>query len=350
MYCAPKAVRSIRALAPYPAEVDALPVIDVGPLVGGDGEPAATASEIDAACREVGFFYISGHGIDPDLQDRLDALARATFALPGDQKAEIAMVRGGVAWRGWFPLGGELTSGRADQKEGLYFGAELPSHHPRVTAHTPLHGPNLFPDQVPALREVVLRYLEQMTALGHALLRGMAIGLGLDVDWFDRNLTSDPLVLFRIFRYPPLAVAADDADWGVAEHTDYGLLTILGQDAAGGLEVHGPSGWIDAPPIPGTFICNLGDMLERMTGGRYRSTPHRVRNRGDRDRLSFPFFFDPAWDATVVPVPLAGESTAAARTRWDEEDVFAFDGTYGDYLLAKVGKVFPALRDDVLEP
>jgi len=121
------------------------------------------------------------------------------------------------------------------------------------------------------------------------------------------------------------------------------LLTILRQDAHGGLQVHAPSGWIDAPPLPGTFVCNLGDMLERMTGGRYRSTPHRVRNTGTSDRLSFPFFLDPAWDAEVLPVPLAGEAPAAARARWDDEDVFAFTGTYGDYLWTKVRRVFPDL-------
>jgi isopenicillin N synthase-like dioxygenase len=123
---------------------------------------------------------------------------------------------------------------------------------------------------------------------------------------------------------------------------------MLAQDDAGGLEVHTPTGWVVAPPLPGTFVCNLGDMLERMTGGRYRSTPHRVRNRSGSDRLSFPFFFDPSWDAEVLPVPLAGEGAAEARARWDGEDVFAFTGTYGEYLLGKVGKVFPDLKASVL--
>lgn len=331
----------------YPAAVDELPVIDVGPLVRGGAEALAVGRQIDAACREFGFFSISGHGVDANLAVQLEAVSRRVFALPEDQKAEIAMARGGRAWRGWFPFEGELTSGRPDRKEGIYFGAELSPDDPRVRAGTPLHGPNPFPKQVPELRDVVLAYVAAMTELGHALLRGIGLGLGLEADWFHQNLTADPVTLFRIFRYPPEA-GVTDPNWGVAEHTDYGLLTILLQDASGGLEVHARSGWTAAPPIPGTFVCNLGDMLERMTGGRYRSTPHRVRNSSGRDRLSFPFFLDPAWDARVVPVPLPGEGAVEARARWDGEDVFAFDGTYGEYLLGKVGRVFPDLRDGVL--
>ncbi len=324
-------------------------MIDVTALVAGAGDPLTPAAEIDQACREFGFFYLTGHGIDPALQARLDAHARAFFALPEAQRAELGMERGGPAWRGWFPPEGELTSGRPDRKEGIYFGAELPPDDLRVRAGTPLHGANLFPSQVPELRDAVLSYLTSMTTLGHAVMRGVALGLGLSADWFHRNLTADPLILFRIFRYPPeTGVAAPN--WGVAEHTDYGLLTMLRQDDAGGLEVHAPTGWIEAPPIPDTFVCNIGDMLERMTGGRYRSTPHRVRNRSGRDRLSFPFFFDPSWEAEVLPVPLADESAAEARTRWDGEDLFAFTGTYGEYLLEKVGKVFPDLRSSVLDP
>jgi isopenicillin N synthase-like dioxygenase len=329
--------------------VQQLPVIDVAPLVAGAGDLDGVAGAIDRACREHGFFYVSGHGVSEDLQERLDRSARAFFTLPEADKAAIAMARGGRAWRGWFPLEGELTSGRADRKEGLYLGAELGPDHPQVRAGAPLHGANLFPEQVPGLRSAVLEYLHSMTQLGHTLMRGVALALGLDGGWFREHLTADPLILFRIFRYPPEA-GVDEPNWGVAEHTDYGLLTILRQDGLGGLEVHAPSGWIDAPPLPGTFVCNLGDMLERMTGGRYRSTPHRVRNEGDVDRLSFPFFFDPAWDAEVLPVPLEGEGAAQARARWDDEDVFAFTGTYGEYLWGKVGKVFPDLKDRVVEP
>lgn len=326
-----------------------LPVIDVGPLVGGDGDIAAVADAIDRACRTHGFFYVAGHGVGEELQQRLHDAARAFFALPTAHKEAVAMARGGRAWRGWFPLEGELTSGRPDRKEGLYFGAELGADDPRVVAGLPLHGPNLFPAEVPELRVAVLDYLDAMTTLGHQLVRGMALALGLPADWFDENLTSDPLVLFRIFRYPP-DPGSHGAGWGVAEHTDYGLLTILRQDDLGGLQVHAGTGWIDAPPIPGTFVCNLGDMLERITGGQYRSTPHRVRNTGGDDRLSFPFFFDPAWQAEVLPVPFSGEAPHEARARWDGEDVHAFTGTYGEYLLGKIGKVFPELRQQALDP
>ena len=317
-----------------------VPLIDVAALVSGT-EPARVAREIDAACRDTGFFAITGHGVDPTLCARLDVLAREFFALDDATKAEIAMARGGHAWRGWFPVGGELTSGRPDQKEGIYFGSEQPPD-PR-----PLHGPNLFPAHPADLRRAVLEYLDALTALGHALLRGIALGLGLDAQWFDRELTNDPTILFRIFHYPPLANTDDS--WSVGEHTDYGLLTVLLQDGTGGLEVRARDGWRAVPPIPGAFVCNLGDMLERMTGGTYKSTPHRVRNPSDRGRVSCAFFFDPGWDARVQAIPGVDVAGDDGTDRWDGVSVHAFSGTYGEYLIDKVAKVFPALRDEVLE-
>jgi isopenicillin N synthase-like dioxygenase len=331
------------------SDVRGVPVIDVSALVadpagGADDAVDAVARAVDAACREVGFFYVVGHGVDDALPRRLDALAREFFALGEDEKAAIAMPVAGPAWRGWFPLGGELTSGVPDGKEGVYFGAELGPDHPRVRAGVPLHGANLFPARPSELGPTVLAYLDAMTSLGHLLMAAVARGLGLDAGWFARDLTADPTVLFRIFHYPP----SPPDGWGVAEHTDYGLLTILHQDDVGGLEVHTPGGWVDAPPIPGSFVCNLGDMLERMTGGAYRSTPHRVRNRSRADRVSCAFFFDPSWDAEILPVPVGG-AAREGRPRWDDADPLAFEGTYGDYLLAKVAKVFPALSDGVTD-
>jgi isopenicillin N synthase-like dioxygenase len=315
-----------------------LPVVDLR-------SPAAdAAAAVDDACRGIGFFYLVGHGVDPALADRLDGAARGFFARPDGEKAAIAMAHGGRAWRGWFPLGGELTSGVPDGKEGLYFGAELGPDHPRVAAGTPLHGPNVFPAEPAALRGAVLAWLDAMTALGHRLAGLVAVALGIDPGWFARTVTADPTILFRIFRYPPSP--APGSGWGVAEHTDYGLLTILRQDDAGGLEVRTATGWVDAPPVPGSFVVNIGDMLDRMTGGRYRSTPHRVRNTSGRDRISLAFFFDPSWDAEVVPLPMDGAPAPDdAATRWDGTSLAAWHGTYGEYLLAKVARVFPDLAD-----
>jgi polar amino acid transport system ATP-binding protein len=295
---------------------------------------------------------VTHHGVDEALCDRLEDLSRRFFALDEPTKMQWRMALGGRAWRGYFPLGGELTSGRPDWKEGLYLGAELGDDHPLVRAGAPVHGRNLFPDdaRLPGFRETVLDYLAALTTLGHRLMEGIALSLDLPAGYFAERYTADPLILFRLFNYPTRPVPpGTDALWGVGEHTDYGLLTILRQDAIGGLQVKTRSGWIAAPPLPHSFVCNIGDMLDRMTGGRYRSTPHRVRlNTSGTDRLSMPFFFDPNFAARVQPIEgLAGADDDSAA-RWDHANVHAFDGTYGDYLLGKVGKVFPALKQQVL--
>jgi isopenicillin N synthase-like dioxygenase len=322
-----------------------LPVIDVSTLVE-HGDPRAAAGEIEAACRDSGFFYVTGHGVPGELVRRLDAVSREFFELPEAEKNEIAMAKGGRAWRGFFPIGAELTSGRPDIKEGIYFGTELDRMDPRVQAGLPLHGPNLFPRQLPQFRPIVLEYLDAMTGVAQAVLRGIAVSLGLAAHYFESSYTANPTVLFRIFHYPPQPAGTED--WGVGEHTDYGLLTLLAQDDNGGLEVYTRTGWVPAPPVKGTFVCNIGDMLDRLTGGWYRSTPHRVRNISGRQRLSFPFFFDPDFTAKVPPLPGRARVDGEGRPRWDGADLQAFDGTYGEYLLGKVGKVFPQLREAVL--
>jgi isopenicillin N synthase-like dioxygenase len=324
--------------------MDHLPLIDLR------ATPQDVARGIGQACRAHGFFYVVGHGVDESLGERLDALSRSFFALAEATKARWAMPLGGRAWRGWFPLGGELTSGRPDWKEGLYLGSELPDDHPRVAAGVPLHGKNLIPgdDVVPQFRRVILEWMAQVTELGHRVMEGIAGSLGLPAAYFAGAYTADPLILFRIFQYPsrPIPEGLDVRD-GVGEHTDYGLLTLLRQDTVGGLQVRSAAGWIEAPPVPGSFVCNIGDMLDRMTGGLYKSTPHRVRlNTSGRDRLSFPLFFDPDFDARIAPIRSAATDDHA--TRWDGASVHAFDGTYGDYLLGKIGKVFPDLKRSVL--
>lgn len=326
-----------------------IPLIDITGLFMNSPQKYEVAKQINVACRDYGFFYVTGHGVSKELEVKLEHLSRQFFAQPVPVKEEIRMERGGRAWRGYFPVGGELTSNKPDMKEGVYFGAELDETHPLVQQKVPLHGSNLFPKNIPEFKETVLEYIDVMTTLGHTIMVGIALSLNLDENYFRDFYTKNPLPLFRIFNYP---ARSDNADsWGVGEHTDYGILTILKQDDLGGLQVKSKSRWIEAPPVAGTFVCNIGDMLERMTSGLYKSTPHRVRSPSkNRDRLSFPFFFDPNFHTKVKRIDCFNsvEVVDDSAVRWDESNVYDFDGTYGEYLLKKVSKVFPQLREDVL--
>jgi isopenicillin N synthase-like dioxygenase len=324
-----------------------IPIINIGALLSETEDRREVAARIGEACRDCGFFYVINHGVDEHLQLRLEEASQQFFAQNLEAKLEISMSRGGRAWRGYFPVGGELTSGKPDLKEGIYFGAELSEDHPLVKAGTPLHGPNLFPVNMPQLRELTLEYMEAMTRLGHRLMAGISLSLGLEESCFAERYTDDPLVLFRIFNYPaPLPDFENESSLGVGEHTDYGLLTILRQDMSGGLQIKTKAHWVDALPIPNSFVCNVGDMLDRLTAGRYLSAPHRVRNPAGHNRLSFAFFFDPNFNAEVRPV--ADAIVTDQKDRWDGANVHEFRGTYGDYLIGKVSRVFPELRRNFL--
>lgn len=329
--------------------MDHIPVIDISPLRAAGREQSSVdgmARSIADACRTHGFFYITGHGVPVGLVARLEQLSHEFFALGMEEKMGISMAQGGRAWRGYFPLEGEMTSGRPDLKEGIYFGTELSDDDERVRAGWPMHGRNLFPERPEELRSAVLTYIDEVTRVGHLVMEGIALSLGLSNSFFHDRLTSDPLILFRIFHYPPQKEGT--SQWGVGEHTDYGLLTILLQDAVGGLQVKSSGRWVDAPPIPGTFVCNIGDMLDRMTGGLYRSTPHRVLNVSGKRRLSFPLFFDPSFEARVQRIDGIETVDDDRDQRWDKASVHDFEGTYGDYLLRKVSGAFPQLGRELL--
>lgn len=309
-----------------------IPVIDL------TQDERSVAAMIGRACAEHGFFCITHHGISLELQHRLENLSTRFFAQDEATKMQISMSKGGKAWRGFFPVGGELTSGKPDLKEGLYFGDERPSTDPR-----PLHGPNLFPN-IPEFRETIFEYMTAVTQLSHRLMELVSLSLGLEKNYFRQHYTADPTLLFRVFHYPPSTPEnIVTHPWGVGTHTDYGLLTVLKQDDCGGLEVHAKSGWIAVPPLTNTFVCNIGDMLDYLTQGRYRSTPHRVRNTSGRERYSYPFFFDPGFSAPIKSLPNLSGLPDRMAERWDKADLYQFEGAYGDYLLKKVSKVFPAL-------
>jgi len=284
-----------------------------------------------------------------------DASAR-WFAQPDEIRARDSMERFGRRWRGWFGVGGELTLGRPDGKEGYYLGVDLPEDDPRVRDGWPLHGPNPVPTGVPELAAAVRDWMDLATDVGHRVLAAVAEGLGLDRDWFRRTWCADPVVLFRIFRYPPLAAlpvgVGHRSARGVGEHTDYGLVTVLAHDGTPGLEVRPDDRWIPVPADPDHLVVNIGDMLERATGGHLRSTLHRVSSSAT-ERWSFPLFLDPGWDVRVDPLPLDADRfppSAYHQRRWDGEDPLQdalFEGTwtYGEYLTRKVARVFPHLVD-----
>ena len=281
---------------------DDLPVIDRTRL---------SAQNVGAALSEWGFLGIRCPELLPALTDMIEDF-QDFFALQADEKRVIAMDRGGTAWRGWFPFGGELTSGRVDLKEGVYFGREQREMGPQ-----PLTGPNLWPVSPPRLRRSVDAWMDMMEALGLEVADHIAVYLGLEPGHFSSDLLAEPTVLFRAFRYAPPTEDVTGT-WGVGEHTDYGLLTLLATDV------------------------NIGDMLERLSNGRMRSTPHRVRASAQQDRLSFPFFLDPGWNAEIVVLDHL-VPTDAYRSRWDGTDLATISGVYGDYLLSKISKVFPEL-------
>src|SRR5688500_7202712 len=303
----------------------------MAPLSGGDAGAREVAAEINAACRDLGFFYASGHGVGRATITALAEASRRFFALPPARKNEIAMARGGRAWRGYFPVGGELTSGEPDLKEGLYFGTELDDDDPRVRAGMPMHGRNLFPD-LADFRANLLAYMSALEAAGQQVLSLMAEGLHLPSNYFLQQFTADPTVLFRIFRYPPDEATREG--WGVGAHTDYGLLTLLQQDAVGGLQVLNREHWLDVPPLADSLVCNVGDMLERLTNGRYLSALHRAKNLSARERLSMVLFLDPSFDAKLEPLPGVVRDSIEPHTnvRWDRIDPHAMQGTYGEYL------------------
>ncbi len=337
--------------------MEKIAVIDISKLKNGAsvGELESTLALFRESLGELGFFYVSQHGVSETLQTELISLSRKFFSEDLDFKMQIAMEKGGLAWRGYFPPGGELTSGRPDRKEGIYFGRELLKGHPAVEAGVALHGPNQWPTKAEYSRfqELTLQYMTAMTELGHLLMEGIALSLGLDRKYFRERFSEDPTILFRIFNYQKHVWSEGDDEWGVREHTDYGFLTLLRQDESGGLQVKSrKGGWIEAPPIKQTFVVNIGDMLEVWTHGIYKATPHRVKNQGQADRISLPFFFDPGWksklqpiDRRLLPPDLLDRVATEKSERWDSLSLLSLpkELTYGEFLWEKVKKVFPKL-------
>jgi len=301
----------------------------MGPLAGGDRAALAAVGQalLDAA-RSVGFFYVRNHGVPQPLIERAYGLSRRFFGLPDEAKQRVRI---NAIHRGFLAIGGArmYETARVDLKESFIWGPELGHDDPDVAAGKPLMGPNQWPAELPELASALTEYSGAAMACARSLLRGFAVSLGLDADFF-RERFAKPLARCSLIYYPPQPADSGNDQFGVAPHTDYGGLTLLNQDDTGGLQVRARSGeWVTAVPIPGTFVVNVGDLMARWTNDRFVSTPHRVVNSSKRARYSMALFFDPAFDTVIDPRDLRPEGAALHPPV-----------TCGDYIVSRFIKAF----------
>jgi isopenicillin N synthase-like dioxygenase len=290
-----------------------IPVIDVSGLRSGEvTRRLAVAGELGAACRDVGFFYVTGHDFPAPLLGQVFDAARTFFALSVSDKQRLS-IKHSPHNRGYVEMQGERLQQDAppDRKEAFNIGLDLAAQHPDVLAGKPFRGINVWPS-ISGWREQMLAYYEACWSLGRRIHRGFALDLALPEDFFDDKLDA-PMATLRLLHYPARADNKVPDQPGAGEHTDYGNITILATDGVAGLEVRArDGGWLDAPHIPGTLICNIGDCLMRWTNDVYVSTPHRVRVP-DRERYSIAFFLDPNPDAVVATLPGFADARGASK-------------------------------------
>ena len=326
-------------------DADEVPVIDIAPLRGG-ADPAGVGVELARAATEVGFLYVRNHGIDATLVERARRVALEFFRLPEEAKREAGTNR---FHHGYLKPGSTrmYDGARLDLKESFNWGIELhgecggeahgeAGREPGVETApaNPLLGPNVWPAGMPSLKSGVYPYFEAASVCAEDLLRGFALGAGLDAEHFIR-FRDRPVSRGSLQYYPPQPDGAGEDQFGVAPHTDFGVLTVLCQDEIGGLEIQRRNGeWVAMPPIPGTLVVNIGDLLERWSNRRYHSTMHRVINASGRERLSLVLAYDPNFETLVDPQAFCAEGEAP-----HDEPV-----TCGDYLMWRFAKAFSYRR------
>ncbi|MBL8699578.1 MAG: isopenicillin N synthase family oxygenase [Alphaproteobacteria bacterium] len=295
------------------ADAPALPLLDLSRFEPGHPARDESLADLRRQARSFGFFYVTGHGVPDALVADLLATARRFFALPESAKHAIEMVNS-PHFRGYTRAGLEHTRGRPDWREQIDIGAERPAlpRDPAAPAWTRLQGPNQWPATMPELRPIALRWQEEATRLAIRLVRAFAAALGQPEDVFEPIYAAKPNQLIKIIRYPGREATASDQ--GVGAHKDSGFVTVLLQDDRGGLQVETDAGWVDARPIPGTFIVNVGELLELASNGYLRATIHRVVTPpAGTDRISVAFFLGARLDSTVPLLRLPPALAAHAR-------------------------------------
>lgn len=296
------------------ASSEILPLLDLERFAGDHPERDAALAELRDVARTVGFFYLKGHGLPQVRIDEILTLSRRFFELPAEKKLEIGMIKSPY-FRGYNRAGLEHTRGKQDWREQVDFGSER--QPVELRAGDPpwkrLIGPNQFPAALPELKPVIRRWIEDVTAIGIRVLEAFAEALGQSPDVFRPIYEDGPNQLLKIIRYP--GRDQTETDQGVGAHKDSGFVTILLQDTVGGLQVDdGKGGWIDAKPVKGTFVVNIGELLEMASNGFLRANIHRVVTPpAGTDRLSVAFFLGANLAATVPVLKLPDQLQAQVR-------------------------------------
>jgi len=284
-----------------------LPIIDFSSFLDPSSTPQQkqeVAQKIHHSCCHVGFFYLKGHGISQTLIDDVFEQSKLFFSLPQNEKDEISITKSN-GFRGYQRLGENVTKYQKDWHEGIdFFNQEIKDNSNHFPFPFP-YEPNLWPKKPPQFQSKLNLYIEEMKKLGTDIMKALALGLSLNEDFFD-PYTNESFWGLRVIGYPPLQSSGEKTGVGKScgEHSDYGCITILNQDSTkGALRVKNSNGeWINADPIPGTFVINLGDMMKIWTNGLYQSTPHEVIHHGNNYRISLPFFFEPNFFAKIEPL------------------------------------------------
>ncbi|HVI50610.1 MAG TPA: 2-oxoglutarate and iron-dependent oxygenase domain-containing protein [Candidatus Sulfotelmatobacter sp.] len=295
------------------APIAGLPVLDLGRFTGDGGERERFLVDLRDTARNIGFFYLKGHGVDDDLAERVFALSRQFFDLPIREKLAIEMANS-PHFRGYTPPGKEYTRGSPDWREELDIGLEVPAAE--LSADDPpwrrLQGPNQWPVSVPELKPVLLEWQAEVIRVSTTLLKAFSLALGQAENAFEGVYDGASNQLLKTILYPSRDRTADDQ--GCGPHKDGGFITLVRQHRVGGLQVQGENGWIDAPPIPGTFVVNIGELLELASNGYLRANVHRVVTPpAGIDRQSLAFFLGAHPDAVIPQLSLPPHLAAAAR-------------------------------------
>ncbi|XP_031253610.1 probable 2-oxoglutarate-dependent dioxygenase At3g50210 isoform X1 [Pistacia vera] len=315
-----------------------IPVIDISPLLANCDDPnmgedpgvRKVVTQLDQACREAGFFYVKGHGIPESLIKEVKNISHQFFDHPYEEKLKIKMTPQ-AGYRGYQRIGENITKGIPDMHEAIDCYKEIKQGMYGALGK-PMEGCNQWPLNPPNFKELMEEYINLCTDLSRKIMRGIALALGGSPYEFEGERAGDAFWVYRIIGYPGVANShgMPENDIGCGAHTDYGLLTLVNQDDdITALQVRNRSGeWISAPPLPGSFVCNIGDMLKIFSNGLYESTLHRVINNSPKYRICIAHFYETNYDTAVEPLEVCKQRTGGT-VKFDR-------AVYGEHLVSKV--------------